>query len=39
MAMVAVAGKGGGKRLFFFSALETQGDINQLLDRLFGSYE
>ncbi len=32
-------GKGEEKQLFFFSALETQGDLNQLLDRLFGSYE
>jgi hypothetical protein len=28
---------GVGNYVFFFSGLEAQGDINRLLDRLFGS--
>jgi hypothetical protein len=30
---------GRGKRMFYFSGLEKQGEINLLLDRLFGSYD
>jgi hypothetical protein len=30
---------GEEKPMFFFSGLETQGEINLLLDKLFGSYD
>jgi hypothetical protein len=30
---------GGEERMWFVSGLETQGEINGLLDRLFGSYD
>ena len=31
--------RGEGNQMFFFSGLEAQGEINRLLDRLFGSYD
>jgi hypothetical protein len=31
--------EGRGNRVFFFSGLEAQGEINRLLDRLFGGYD
>ena len=37
--MATVREEGGGKQLLFFSGLEAQGEINRLLNRLFGSYD